>query len=259
MIPSLFLSHGSPHILLENSEARKFLTQFASEMERPKAILVASAHFETNAATVTSATAPGTIHDFRSPHKELFDIAYSAPGAPDLAHEVAGRLMDRDVSVRLDPVRGFDHGAWVPMSLAYPDADIPMLQLSLQTARGAAYHFELGEILRPLRDKGVLIIGSGSATHNLEELYSKGYAHDSEAPQWVIAFSEWVHKHVEAGDVDALTNYRERAPYAIENHPTEEHFLPLFIAAGAGAKANGRLIHASHTYGILAMDAYAFD
>jgi 4,5-DOPA dioxygenase extradiol len=141
----------------------------------------------------------------------------------------------------------------------YPDADVPVCQISIQPGRGPAYHLRLGAALRSLRDDGVMVIGSGCATHNLTELHTRGYAHDTDAPQWVIAFSEWVHDNVEAGDIDALLNYRELAPYAVDNHPTQEHFMPLFVAAGAGAEPKGTLVHASHTYGVLAMDAYRFD
>ncbi len=256
---ALFISHGSPAILLENWRARAFLVDFGAEIPKPRAILVASAHFETGEPVLTSARTPETIYDFRSPHEELYQIEYPAPGAPELAREVRDLLKKQGLKVTLDHRRGRDHGVWVPMLLMYPKADIPVIQISIQTERGPGHHLKLGQALRQLRDDGVMVVGSGSATHNLDRLYSRGYAHETEAPQWVIAFSEWVHERVEKGDISALLNYREIAPFAVENHPGEEHFLPLFVAAGAGASPKGRLVHASHTYGVLAMDAYQFD
>lgn len=265
-LPSLFLSHGSPAILVENSQARDFLKSYAGTLARPDAVLLISAHYETASPQLTSGKTPETIYDFRNMPDELFKATYPAPGKPELAREVAQHLKKAGFPAALDRYRGFDHGCWVPMKLMYPDADIPVVQLSIQTAKGAAHHLALGAALRPLRARGVLVIGSGSATHNLSELRRHGYAAEAEAPQWVIAFSEWVHQHVEAGDTAALMAYRERAPHAVRNHPSEEHFLPLLVAMGAGgvtadepSATPGRLIHSSHTYGVLAMDAYAFE
>ena len=157
----------------------------------------------------------------------------------------------------IDGTRGLDHGAWVPLKLMYPHADVPVTQLSVQTQRGAQHHYRIGEALRPLRDDGVLILASGSATHNLRELDWTG---QTAPPSWVSEFSDWVAGASERADVDQLLRYRHDAPAAARNHPTEEHFLPFFVALGAGSTpARVSRIHASTTFGVLAMDAYRFD
>ncbi len=162
------------------------------------------------------------------------------------------------MAAALDPARGFDHGAWVPLSLIYPAADIPVIQLSLQSHLGAAHHYRVGQALRPLRDAGVLIVGSGSASHNLMALDRRA-PDDAPPPAWVDTFDRWVADAVAAGDHASLLAWHERAPYAQQNHPSDEHFLPLFVALGASAPDRpGVRIHHSHTYAALSMDAYAF-
>jgi 4,5-DOPA dioxygenase extradiol len=257
-LPALFVSHGSPMLVLEDGRARRFLTSYAAELGRPSAILVASAHWETAEPRLTASPAPPTIHDFGGFPDALHRMRYPAPGDPVLAARAAGLLQAAGFRAALDPARGLDHGTWVPLSLLYPAADIPVIQLSLQTHCGAAHHYRLGAALRPLRDDGVLIVGSGSLTHNLMAL--RRDADDRMAPPaWVSAFDQWVADKVAAGDVAGLLAWEEQAPHARDNHPSDEHFLPLFVALGAGAEAGrGARIHHSHTYGTLAMDAYAF-
>lgn len=258
-LPALFVSHGSPMLALEDGPARRFLTGLAADLPRPKAILVVSAHWETRTPVVSAASAPETIHDFgRGFPKALFAIRYSAPGAPELAARTAELLTAAGLPVSVHPDRGLDHGAWVPLGLAWPDADVPMTQLSIQPHLGPEWHRRLGEALRPLREEGVLIVASGALTHNLGEFFGRDL--DAEAPDWVVAFGNWMHGAVTEGRADEALDYRSRAPHAARNHPTEEHLLPLFVAMGAGTPgAAGRRLHSSHTYGVLAMDAYAFD
>ena len=245
--------------MLEDGHARRFLTGYAAELgPRPRAILVASAHWETAEPRLTASPAPETIHDFGGFPDALHRMRYPAPGDPALARRACDLLGAAGFPAALDPRRGLDHGTWVPLSLIYPAADIPVVQLSLQTHLGAEHHYRMGVALRPLRDEGVLIVGSGSLTHNLMALRRDGGDHLA-PPAWVSAFDQWVADAVAARDVAALLAWERQAPYAQQNHPSDEHFLPLFVALGAGApEASGVRIHHSHTYGALAMDAYAF-
>ncbi|MGQ0580079.1 MAG: DODA-type extradiol aromatic ring-opening family dioxygenase [Betaproteobacteria bacterium] len=256
--PAIFVSHGAPLLAIQPGPAREFLRELGGTLGKPKAILTVSAHWERGEAAVSAVAHPETIHDFYGFPDELYRIEYPAPGAPELAAQAKALLGEKGIGAHLDPARGLDHGAWVPLVLMYPQADVPVTQLAVQTALGAGHHFKLGEALRSLRDEGVLILGSGGTTHNLREFgrYPEGTA----PPQWVTGFQEWLAQTIESGNSGDLVRYRSLAPEAAHNHPTEEHFLPLFVAAGAGSpNVKGRRIHRSHTFGILAMDAYRFD
>ncbi len=256
--PALFLSHGSPMMALEDGRARRFLASYAGALERPSAILIASAHWETATPRLTASAAPPTIHDFGGFPEALYRLRYPAPGDPALAQRAAALLRDAGFEAALDPQRGLDHGAWIPLQLLYPAADVPVVQLSLQPHLGAEHHYRMGVALRPLRDDGVLVIGSGSASHNLMALDRRA-GDTATPPPWVDAFDQWVDEAVGAGDVAALLDWETRAPHAQHNHPSDEHFLPLFVALGAGVPGRpGTRIHHSHTYGALSMDAYAF-
>lgn len=237
--------------------ARDFLRGLGGVIGKPAAILVVSAHWETGSPTISTAEHPETIHDFFGFPQDLYRLQYPAPGAPELARRIATLLEAAGFAADISAERGLDHGAWVPLMLAYADADVPVTQLSIQTRRGPAWHWRLGEALRPLRDEGVLILGSGSATHNLQEFGRHG--RDAAPLAYVIAFNDWLAAAVAGGCRDDLIDYRSRAPEAARNHPTEEHLLPLFVAAGAGRSGRGARLHASYTYGALAMDAYRFD
>lgn len=256
--PSLFLSHGSPALILQDGPAHRYLRSLGSLIGRPKAILLISAHYDQPRPAVTSGKAPPTIYDFTGFPPALYEMTYPAPGDPALAEQVAELLAGEGITADLDPERGFDHGAWVPLALMFPEADIPVVQLSIDSRQGPGYHLALGKALAPLRAQGVLIIGSGSTTHNLRELFGAPLDHDREAPDWVKDFAQWMNQHIEAGALDDLLDYRSRAPNAERNHPTDEHLLPLYAAMGASGQASGKRIHASHTYGLLAMDIYQF-
>ncbi|MBJ7501508.1 MAG: dioxygenase [Sphingopyxis sp.] len=263
-LPSLFLSHGSPMMALEPSPARSFLAGLGDQLPRPRAILVISAHhdaaFEGGRATVTASPAPPTIHDFGGFPDELFAMRYPAPGDPALASRVVELLASHGLAVTADSERGLDHGAWVPLSLIYPDADIPVVQLSIASNTPPEWHHALGRALAPLRDDGVLIIGSGSITHNLRALFSARLPIDAPAPAWVTGFTDWIADRMAAGAIDDVLHSVERAPHGADNHPTPDHILPLFVAMGAGgASLNAERLHHSVTYGLLAMDVYAFD
>jgi 4,5-DOPA dioxygenase extradiol len=256
-LPSLFISHGSPDLPLTPSPAQDFLSQLSQQFEKPKAILVISAHWNTTHPMVSASTQPETIHDFSGFPSALYQLQYPAPGAPQLAHRVHTLLKDADFASEIVTNRGLDHGAWNPLILIYPAADIPVTQLSIQPRQDAAYHLRLGQALEPLKEEGVLILASGSATHNLREIGN--YVGTIQPPLWVSEFTDWLTKKAEAGDIKALVNYRQIAPHAERNHPTPEHLLPLFVALGAGGKhAKAVSLHSSYTYGVLSMAALSF-
>lgn len=258
-LPSIFISHGSPMLALQDSPARRFLQGLGRSLARPKAIVVVSAHWETaGSVAVSLAAQPDTIHDFGGFPQALYQIVYPAQGAPEVAAHAAALLEGAGLPVARHARRGLDHGAWVPLSLMYPQADVPVLQVSLVHGAGPDAHLKLGQALAPLRSEGVLIIGSGALTHNLHEF--RGQPLDAPTPLWVGEFEHWMRDRLEARDAAALLEYRKLAPSALKNHPTEEHVLPLFVAMGAaGEGAQARLLHASVEHGILAMDAYAFE
>jgi 4,5-DOPA dioxygenase extradiol len=258
MLPAIFVSHGSPMLAIEPADARDFLTRLPDILpERPKAILVISAHWERLRPAVNAPPRNETIHDFGGFPQALFALQYPAPPAADLARRVAELLGANGLPTDIDASRGLDHGAWVPLIVAWPDADIPVLQLSVQTRLGPAHHFRLGQILAPLREEGVLILGSGSFTHDLSSFRTSGGRIDAPEQDWVHVFAEWMSAALKERRIDDLLNYRTRAPEAAHNHPTEEHLLPLYVALGAGADRISHL-HQSTTYGILRMDAFAF-
>ena len=259
MLPSVFVSHGAPTFPLTDAPARFFLEGLAAHLpERPRAVLVVSAHWETTAPAITTRAVNETIHDFYGFPDELYRIQYPAPGSAWLADRVAELLDAAGSPVVRDVARGLDHGAWVPLRLIYPAADVPVVQLSVQTARGPAYHYQIGQTLAALRDEGVLIVGSGSFTHDLSSFREYYNALHAPAPEWVTAFADWMVAALEEGRTDDLLGYRSLAPQAVRNHPTEEHLLPLFVALGAGGTGKTEHLHASTTHGILRMDAFAF-
>lgn len=256
-LPVLFVSHGAPPLAIEPGPAHDFLKTLGKGLGKPTSILVLSAHFDMPTSSVTASAAPKTIHDFYGFPEALYNMTYPAPGNPSLAHRVSDLLSAAGIPTRLDEDRGLDHGAWIPLSLMYPDADVPVVQLSINSRKDAAYHFRLGELLGPLRDEGVLIIGSGGATHNLSHAIHA--EHDAPFVDWANSFREWLVEAVENNRRDDIANFRTVAPEARRNHPTDEHFLPFLSAMGtAGPGEPRRRIHASETYGALAMDVYLF-
>ncbi|MDP1966720.1 MAG: class III extradiol ring-cleavage dioxygenase [Reyranella sp.] len=251
-MPTVFVSHGSPMLILGESPARAFLATLGRQLPRPTAIVAVSAHWDTDLPAVSLARRPDTIHDFYGFPDALYRLRYAAPGAPELAERVA-----KLTGAAHDLHRGLDHGAWVPAMLGWPEADIPIFQLSVQPDQNPAHHIALGRKLSALREEGVLVMGSGSATHNLRALVRGGV--DSEPEPWAQEFDDWLAETVETGDEAALADYRAQAPNAVDAHPTDEHFLPLHVAYGAaGAGARGRALHRSFTLGNLSMASYAF-
>lgn len=257
-MPILFVSHGAPTLPLEPGETGAAWRKIAAQLSKPTTILAISAHWETDIPTVSSAVQPETIHDFSGFPQALYQLQYPAPGAPEMAKAVVEMLQQGGIPVQLNNTRGLDHGVWVPLSLMYPQADIPVTQLSIQPGQNPAWHIALGRALQPLREQGVLIIGSGSITHNLRAIFQ--HPQGEPVPQWVTKFCDWIAAKIQSGDLEALSAYRSRAPHAVQNHPTDEHLLPLFVALGAANKIDVAQ-HLNHvmTYGLLAMDAWLFE
>ena len=259
-MPTLFVSHGSPTLAVVDSAARRFLKELGTRLPAPTAVVVLSAHYDTPSIEVTSGSRPETIHDFGGFPDELYRLRYPAPGDPELARGIVALLTAAALPARLAPSRGLDHGAWIPASLMFPRADVPVLQVSIDSSRSPEQHFALGRALRSLRDAGTLVLGSGGATHNLA-LYAHARGRDDESapPEWVEAFNEWTAGAIAARRFDELFRYAERAPYAAQNHPTAEHFLPLFVTLGAAYDdEKGVRVHSSYDRGLLSLDAYAF-
>jgi 4,5-DOPA dioxygenase extradiol len=258
LLPTLYISHGSPMTALAPGQVGPRLAELAASLPPPSAIVIASAHWLARTPHVGSAVTHGTIHDFHGFPQALYQLRYPAPGAPALADHIGQLLAVAGLPASLDPRRGLDHGAWVPLRLMYPRADIPVVPISIQPGLGPAHQLAVGRVLSALRQEGVLVIGSGSITHNLHDL-GAGYSDQRQAP-YVRPFVEWIEQKLVAGDTEALLDYRQQAPGAERAHPTDEHLLPLFVALGAaGATARAQRIDAGIDLGLLAMDIYRFD
>ena len=229
-MPVVFVSHGAPTLAIEDGEAHRFLRTYGEQLGRPGAILVLSAHFAAPVATVTAAKSPDTIHDFGGFPQELHEMTYPVPGSPELAGDVQALLTAAGVQATSAATRGLDHGAWIPLVLMYPEADVPVVQLSLDPRRGAAYHVELGRHLAPLRDQGVLIIGSGGVTHNLRELEWGGT--DVPVPEWASSFNEWVAEAIAASDAFSVAGGGDTLA-AIDKYGVRDGIS--YISTGGGA------------------------
>ena len=253
-LPSLFVSHGPPSMVVDDLLVHAALAGLGRRLPRPRAVLCVSAHWIAETPTVTAAAAPPTIHDFYGFPDELYRLHYPAPGDPELAGRVAALVRETGYPCHADAERGLDHGAWEPLMLMYPEADVPVVQLSLLADPDPAALYRLGRALAPLRAGGVLIVGSGTAVHNLSQ-----WRRDPETtPAWARAFDDWLAARLAAGDAEAVLAYHREAPSAHEAHPTAEHFLPLPVALGAGGGAPAEAVHRGFSYGSLSMAAYAF-
>ena len=255
--PALFVAHGAPTFILQPGEAGAALEAMAQKLAKPKAILIVSAHWDTAVPTLNIACRPDTVHDFYGFPQELYSMRYPAPGAVSWAMEARSLLEESGFKVELDAKRGLDHGAWVPLKLMYPDASIPVLAMSIQSHLGAAHHYRVGQAIAPLANEGVLIIGSGNLTHNLGDF---GRLRGSETiPAYVTDFQDWVKAMLEERNIEALLDYRQQAPGALKAHPTDEHWLPFYVALGAAGKTfETELIYSGIQHQMLAMDSYAF-
>lgn len=254
--PSLFVSHGAPTLPFEDHDAVPFLKGLSSVYTPPKAILVVSAHWETDKPMLSSTVQPETIHDFYNFPNELYQLSYPSPGAPETAARAAHLLREAGFSVDLDDERGLDHGAWIPLMLMEPEAQIPTLQLSIQSHLGPQHQHAVGQALAPLRREGVLILASGGAVHNLAGWRQGG----DTTPAWALDFDDWLRQAVTEGRTDDLLNYRKRAPFAKQAHPRDEHLLPLFTALGAASEENprGKSLYQGFSHRVLSMAAFGF-
>jgi 4,5-DOPA dioxygenase extradiol len=253
--PVFFISHGAPTFALEPGELGPRLRELGGQLSGAAAVLVVSPHWQTRNLSVMSTPKPSTLHDFGGFDPALYTLQYPAPGHPQLAGEAAKLVAAAGFAVNEDARRGLDHGAWVPMLHLRPSADLPVFQVSLPFDLDTAGAVRLGQALAPLRERGVIIIGSGSLTHNLYEFRQSGSADAAYARE----FAGWTREVVAGGQIERLIAYRQLAPHAERAHPTEEHFVPLLVAMGAHSRDEAaRVIEGGITYGMLSMESYAW-
>jgi 4,5-DOPA dioxygenase extradiol len=227
-LPAIFFGHGNPMNALADNEYTRAWSEIGRSLTRPKAVLCISAHWYIPATSVTAMTQPRTIHDFGGFPRELFEVQYPAPGAPELARAVK-KLLGGDVLLDEDHW-GLDHGTWSVLVHVFPDADIPVVQLSINETEPAAFHYDIGKKLAPLRDEGVLIIGSGNIVHNLHT-YAWG-KHGVEPFDWAMRFDEQARQLISNGDHEPLVNYESLGRDALLSVPTPDHYLPLLYVLG---------------------------
>jgi 4,5-DOPA dioxygenase extradiol len=252
----MFVSHGAPTFALEPGLLGAKLSQLGSQWPGLAGIAVVSAHWQTRGVEVMHTASPETIHDFGGFPPALCRLRYPAPGAPALAAETKALLETAGIAAAFDDRRGLDHGAWVPLIHLFPRAQVPVFQVSLPFSYDAQRAFLLGRALAPLRRRGVLVMGSGSLTHNLAEIGES----DPGRSRYALEFTAWIRNTVQRRDIEALLNYRRLAPHATRAHPTEEHFLPLLAAVGASEEGDSvAVIDGGMTYGVLSMESYAFE
>lgn len=259
-MPVLFVSHGSPMFALEAGTTGPALTQWGkavrAQYPQLRGVVIMSPHWMAQGVQVMSNPMPATWHDFGGFPPALYQLQYPAQGDPALAHEVLALLQQAGIDAQADSQRPLDHGAWVPLMHVLPEADIPVVQLALPVHADARAVYALGQALQSLRDQGVLIIGSGSMTHNLREFFGGA----QQAADYVVEFSRWVEMQIQAGAIDSLLDWPAHAPHAQRAHPSDEHFLPLYFALGAGGQgAQARYLSREVMYGVLAMDAFALE
>jgi len=261
----IFISHGSPMTALEPREAGAFMQRLGPTIDaafgRPKAIVAVSAHTLARTPLLLAAPQHEAVYDFGGFDDKLYTLRYDAAGAPALATQVEALLRAAGIEVQRVEQGGLDHGIWTPLRFMWPAADVPVLPLAFVPNWSPRQLFEFGAALAPLAAMGVLVMGTGSITHNLRRVFAGGLRANPEAPEIAesAAFRQWMQQRSQARDWDALFDYRKSAPHAIDMHPTDEHLLPWYVAAGAGGREHGALrLHDSQTFGSLGMDLYAF-
>ncbi|AOE49454.1 dioxygenase family protein [Kangiella sediminilitoris] len=255
-MPTLFLSHGSPMLAVQDNDTTQFFTSLGQLLPRPKAIVIFSAHYdESDSIHITSGSKFETIHDFNGFPKQLYEIQYPASGDFEIARAIAENLSGAGYHVTLDGHRGLDHGAWVPLKWIYPEADIPIVQVSINSRLDTQYHYQLGQELKGLRQEGILFIGSGGITHNLRAYFKA--ASEPNLGEKAEAFNGWVHETLTQGRHSELLDYQSKAPFAAFNHPYPEHFYPLLCMVGLTHPDEpiSRLHHSMENH-VLSLDAY---
>ena len=264
MQPSLFISHGSPTLFFDDVPARSFLSNYGPELVKeygkPKAILAVSAHWETEVPTVNDVKVNETIHDFYGFPQHMYEMQYPAQGSSELSIRVQDLLAENGIRSKTDKNRGLDHGAYIPLMLMFPQVNIPVVQLSIQPHLGAGHHLAIGRALQKLREENVLIMASGSLTHNLRALKWREPSNPAAEDDWSKEFAAWFKDKISAGKTCDLLSYRRLAPYAMTAHPRDEHLLPIFVAIGAAyPDYKPTLLHESVTFGNLHMEDYKFE
>ncbi|WP_219835047.1 class III extradiol ring-cleavage dioxygenase [Paenibacillus sp. R14(2021)] len=255
MMPAYFFAHGAPSIAIEDNAYTDFLRSFASHTPKPKAIVLFSAHWEEQVQTISAVDAHSMIYDFSGFPEALYRITYPAHGDRKLSEEIGSLFAAHGIPSQLDESRGLDHGSWAILSLLSPEADIPVIALSVNRHLSNEQQFNIGKALAKLREQDVLIIGSGVTVHNLRRVNWGA----TDAEPWAVAFDDWLQEKLEAWDTEALFNYRQLAPYAVDAVPTNEHFVPLLIAMGAGSQnRTARELHRSYQYGTLTLNCWQF-
>jgi 4,5-DOPA dioxygenase extradiol len=252
-MPSLFISHGAPSIAIEHDDFTRAVESFGESLHGARAIVVVSAHWQARTVRVNAVPRPETIYDFGGFAEELYEIRYEAPGDPALAREIAALLG----GAALEETRGWDHGLWVPMRILVPDANVPIVEIAQPYPTTPADLLRIGQALSPLRDRGVVIAGSGGIVHNLRAIHLA--EKDAPVDDWAKEFDEWFAKHLAVRDFETLTRYRELAPHANLAVPTPEHFEPLFVALGASRETDSlTTIYEGFHYGNLSMRTFAY-
>ena len=253
-LPGLFISHGSPMLAIEPEQVGPALHRLSNNLPKPRAIVVMSAHWESQAMEVSTSSRPETWHDFGGFPRELYQLRYPAPGDAILAERIIQMLTHSGMPAHANSIRPRDHGVWMPLLHMYPEADIPVIQISLPIHFSAAQIYQVGQILASLRHEQILLIGSGSITHNLAEL--SWTEEQASTPEWASGFRNWVVHQLNNDDFAAVLDWQQ-APHVRRNHPTLEHLSPLFFAMGTGSRFS--LVHSSFSLGALGMDLYRFD
>ena len=243
---------------LQPGAAGVAMREVDAHLPQARAIIVISPHWETRVPTVSTATRLETIHDFGGFDPRLFDIQYPATGCPEAAQQVVAALQAAGLPVETDAHRGLDHGAWVPLRHMFPDADVPVVPLSVQHHGGPAHAYRVGQALAPLAEQGFLILASGNITHSLRD-WQLISMRGGGTPAYVHQFADWIHTHTVAHDVEALLDYRAREATGRQAHPRDEHLLPLFTAIGAaGESAQAQAFYRGISDHVIAMDGYSF-
>lgn len=253
-LPGLFISHGSPMLAIDPEQIGPALQRLSLNLPQPQAIVIMSAHWESDALEVNTGIRPETWHDFRGFPAELYEIRYPAPGHPDLAEDILQRLAQAGFNANANSSRPHDHGVWMPLLHMYPEANTPVVDISLPMNMSAEEIYRIGQTLAPLREQQILLIGSGSITHNLREI--QWHNANSPVPDWCATFRNYVVHKLAHSDYEAVLNWPE-IPHVLRNHPTLEHFAPLFFAMGLGHRFS--LVHHSFSMGALGRDIYRFD
>jgi len=257
-LPVLFVPHGSPMFALQPGPAGAAMSQLAEQLPTPRAVVVISPHWETRVPTVGIATRLDTIHDFGGFDPRLFEIQYPATGCPEVGMQVVATLQAAGLPTDTDPARGLDHGAWVPLRQMFPDANVPVVPLSIQHHGGPAHAYRVGQALASLAAQNILIVASGNITHNLRDWQIISMT-GQPTPAYVAQFADWIHAHLGQANTDALLNYRQTQPSASRAHPRDEHLLPLFTALGAAKpQAQAHAFYRGIYDHVIAMDGYDF-